>query len=89
MNYFSESIHVMDGCAGNPVKIHNQYLLMDRCKYQKRNNSRLTPYWRIALIQREPFDYTKWRQKIDEEISIEEISQRAMSMRKNSNKEGP
>ena len=29
----------------------------------------------IALIQREPFDYTKWRQALDENLSIEEISQ--------------
>ena len=35
----------------------------------------------IALIQREPFDYTKWRQAMDEELSIEEISSRAMSLR--------
>ena len=35
----------------------------------------------IALIQREPFDYTKWRQEMDEELSIEEISRRAMSLR--------
>ena len=35
----------------------------------------------IALIQREPFDYTKWRQEIDEELSIEEISRRAMALR--------
>ena len=36
----------------------------------------------IALIQREPFDYTKWRQELDEELSIEEISRKAMSLRK-------
>ena len=35
----------------------------------------------IALIQREPFDYTKWRQGLDEDLSIEEISQRAMALR--------
>ena len=35
----------------------------------------------IALIQREPFDYTKWHQKLDEEVSIKEISRRAMSLR--------
>ena len=35
----------------------------------------------IALIQREPFDYTKWRQGIDEEFSIEEISNKAMKLR--------
>jgi len=36
----------------------------------------------IALIQREPFDYTKWHQGLDEELSIEEISRKAMSLRK-------
>ena len=35
----------------------------------------------VALIQREPFDYTKWRQGIDEELSLREISQRAMAQR--------
>ena len=35
----------------------------------------------IALIQREPFDYTKWRQGMDEELSIEEISKKAMALR--------
>lgn len=35
----------------------------------------------IALIQREPFDYTKWRQGLDEELSIEEISKKAMALR--------
>ena len=36
----------------------------------------------IALIQREPFDYTKGRQGLDEELSIEEISRKAMILRK-------
>lgn len=35
----------------------------------------------IALIQREPFDYTKWRQDMDEDLSLEEISQKAMTYR--------
>lgn len=35
----------------------------------------------IALIQREPFDYTKWRQGLDEELTIEEISRKAMALR--------
>jgi hypothetical protein len=35
----------------------------------------------IALIQREPFDYTKWRQGLDEDLTIEEISHRAMTLR--------
>ena len=36
----------------------------------------------IALIQREPFDYTKWRQTLGEDLSIEEISRKAMLLRK-------
>ena len=35
----------------------------------------------ITLIQREPFDYTKWRQGLDENLSIEEISHQAMLLR--------
>ena len=35
----------------------------------------------IALIQREPFDYTHWRQAIDGDDSIEEISRKAMELR--------
>ncbi len=35
----------------------------------------------VALIQREPFDYTKWRQDMDEELSLEEISRKAMALR--------
>jgi hypothetical protein len=34
----------------------------------------------VALIQREPFDYTKWRQGLDEGLSIREISRRAMAL---------
>lgn len=35
----------------------------------------------IALIQREPFDYTQWRQQLDQDLSIQEISDRAMVLR--------
>ncbi len=42
----------------------------------------------IALIQREPFDYTKWRKNLDEDLSIEEISAKAMKTR-NSQQEVP
>ena len=42
----------------------------------------------MALIQREPFDYTKWRQDLDEELSLEEISRRAMVMRSKSTEQG-
>lgn len=36
----------------------------------------------VALIQREPFDYTKWREEMNKEGSIEEISRKAMALRK-------
>jgi hypothetical protein len=35
----------------------------------------------IALIQREPFDYTRWRQTISNDDNIEEISNKAMALR--------
>ena len=34
----------------------------------------------IALIQREPFDYTKWQRTLWEDQSIEEISRTAMKI---------
>lgn len=34
----------------------------------------------VALIQREPFDYTEWRQGMDEELTIENISKKAMAL---------
>jgi len=42
----------------------------------------------IALIQREPFDYTKWRQGLDEELSVEEISKKAMALKMKATKPG-
>ncbi len=42
----------------------------------------------IALIQREPFDYTKWRQNLDEGLSIEEISRKAMALRNKNTEQG-
>ncbi len=42
----------------------------------------------IALIQREPFDYTKWRQGLDEDLSIEEISDKAMALKENATEQG-
>ncbi len=35
----------------------------------------------ISLIQREPFYYTKWRQALDEDLSIKEISEKATALR--------
>ncbi|MDI6790191.1 MAG: hypothetical protein QME44_05835 [Thermodesulfobacteriota bacterium] len=42
----------------------------------------------IALIQREPFDYTTWRQGLDEDLSIEEISKKAMALRMKDTEQG-
>ena len=42
----------------------------------------------VALIQREPFDYTKWRQDMDEDLSLEEISRKAMALRKKTTGQG-
>ncbi len=38
----------------------------------------------ICLIQRERFDYTKWRQTLFDGIAGEEISRRAMDLRRKS-----
>lgn len=35
----------------------------------------------VALIQREPFDYTQWRQTINTDESVEDISIKAMASR--------
>jgi hypothetical protein len=35
----------------------------------------------VALIQRQPFDYTSWRQAMDEHLSLDEISRQAMILR--------
>lgn len=34
----------------------------------------------VALIQQEPFDYTKWREDLFEDLTIEEISKNAMEL---------
>jgi hypothetical protein len=36
----------------------------------------------IMLIQKEPFDYTKWQENLFENMSIEEISKNAAEYRK-------
>lgn len=41
----------------------------------------------IALLNREKFDYTEWRKSLFEEMTIEELSERAMdSFKKNKKK---
>lgn len=42
----------------------------------------------IALIQREPFDYTKWRQGLGEYLSLDEISRKAMALRNKDTEQG-
>jgi hypothetical protein len=36
----------------------------------------------IMLIQREPFDYTKWQENLFENMTVEEISKSATEYRK-------
>jgi hypothetical protein len=36
----------------------------------------------IMLIRKEPFDYTKWQEDLFEDMSIEEISEKAAVSRK-------
>ena len=36
----------------------------------------------IMLIQREPFNYTKWQEDLFEDMSIEEISEKAAELRR-------
>ena len=42
----------------------------------------------IALIQREPFDYTKWQRTLWEGQSVEEISRHAMKTYENVAEQG-
>ena len=42
----------------------------------------------ISLIQREHFDYTKWRQNLINDLTVEENSEKAMKMRKTITKDG-
>jgi len=39
----------------------------------------------LTLIQREKFDYTKWRENLFEDLSIEELSSMAMDYVKSQN----
>jgi hypothetical protein len=43
----------------------------------------------IALIQREKFDYTQWRQNLFAELSGEEISRQAMAFHQRKLRSGP
>jgi hypothetical protein len=36
----------------------------------------------IMLIQKEPFDYTKWQENLFENMTVEEISKKATEYRK-------
>jgi hypothetical protein len=36
----------------------------------------------IMLIQKEPFDYTKWREPLFENMSVEELSRKAAEYRR-------
>ncbi len=42
----------------------------------------------VALIQREPFDYTKWQRTLWDNMTVEEISKKAMKSYKERNYSG-
>jgi len=42
----------------------------------------------VMLIQKEPFDYTKWQENLFENMTIEEISKKASDYRKEITKNG-
>jgi len=35
----------------------------------------------ISLMIKEPFDYTKWQEDLYEDMSVEELSEKAMALR--------
>ena len=37
----------------------------------------------VMLIQKDTFDYTKWRENLFDDLTLEELSQRAMEYRLN------
>ena len=37
----------------------------------------------VMLIQKDSFDYTKWRENLFDDLSLEELSKRAMEFRLN------
>ena len=37
----------------------------------------------ISLMNKEPFDYTKWQENLFEDMTVEELSKRAMENRRN------
>jgi len=40
----------------------------------------------ISLINKEPFDYTKWQENLFEDMTVEELSKKAMENRLNKRK---
>jgi len=42
----------------------------------------------IMLIQKEPFDYTKWQENLFGNMTVEEISNKASAYRKNDGNDG-
>lgn len=42
----------------------------------------------VALTQKEKYDYTKWRDSLFEDLTIEDISRKAMELQRKSNESG-
>lgn len=41
----------------------------------------------VALLSRERFDYTEWRKTLFEELTVEELSKKAMDLQKKTGEE--
>jgi hypothetical protein len=57
-----------------PAEIRLSVLLISRCPAEAQGAGA----WTTDVS---PFDYTKWRQGLDEDLSIEQISRKAMVLR--------
>ena len=71
-----------------PLKTRSKRLAYERNKFSVRQFGAFAPMCLgdieteqfIALIQREPFDYTKWLQGLDEDISTQECLKHTKAM---------
>ncbi|RKX82513.1 MAG: hypothetical protein DRP70_16250 [Spirochaetes bacterium] len=66
------------------VSLHIACALIAECDYFLTTDDHILKRTElfVALIQREPFDYTKWREGLDKDLTIDMISRKAMQLRK-------
>ena len=57
--------------------------LMEILAYAKSDNSKMCA---VTVSIRAPFDYTKWQENLFEDVTVEELSKKAMENRLNKRK---